>query len=164
MLTQKEHISVSHLTNFVCRKEENPQLDERYWKLLSDLLSHFVNAKASDRTPTIRVPLILAFSAAFQSFSDASNWENQKALSLYSTIQTCLQLLSQPTFTFAYRPPMDHLFTTFENIISVMDEHINKHGVEANKLLAEFAKMANIITPQLDALMLTSANQRKVCG
>lgn len=59
---------------------------------------------------------------------------------------------------------MDHLFTTFENIISVMDEHINKHGVEANKLLAEFAKMANIITPQLDALMLTSANQRKVCG
>jgi hypothetical protein len=58
---------------------------------------------------------------------------------------------------------MDHLFTTFENLISVMDEHMDKHGAEANMLLAEFAKMANIITPQLDALMLTSANQRKVC-
>jgi hypothetical protein len=44
-----------------------------------------------------------------------------------------------------------------------MDEHMDKHGAEANMLLAEFAKMANIITPQLDALMLTSANQRKVC-
>jgi len=147
---------------YLFRKEENPQLDERYWKLLSDLLRHYVNSKASDRIPTIRVPLILSFSAAFQNFQETNGWDAQKLISLYRSIQDCLQLLSQPALAFAYRPAMDQLFTTFENLIQVIDGQMIIDGSERNQLLVELMRAANIIIPNLESHMLTSANQRKV--
>lgn len=150
------------LTYCGCRKEENPQLDGRYWELLRDILSHFVVARASDRIPAIRVPLILAFAAVFNNYSELRSLHHEKVLSLYRAVHDCLGLLSQPTFTFAYRPPIDQLFTTFEYLISVIDEELNKEGTGNEILLAEFVKMANLIMPQLEAHMLTSANQRKV--
>jgi len=143
------------------KKEENPQLDGRYWELLRDILSHFVVARASDRIPAIRVPLILAFAAVFNNYSELRSLHHEKVLSLYRAVHDCLGLLSQPTFTFAYRPPIDQLFATFEYLISVIDEELNKEGTGNEILLAEFVKMANLIMPQLEAHMLTSANQRK---
>lgn len=137
-------------------------MDERYWKLLSDLLRHYVNSKASDRIPTIRVPLILSFSAAFQNFQETKGWDDQKVISLYRSIQECLQLLSQPALAFAYRPAMDQLFTTFENLIQVIDSQIIMDGSERNQLLIQLIKSANIIIPNLESHMLISANQRKV--
>jgi hypothetical protein len=89
-------------------------------------------------------------------------YDMQKATQLYSTIHSCLQLLSHPTFAFAYRPQMEQLLSTFESLISAIDMQLDNESSENNALLANFIAMANIIVPQLDAHMLTSANQRKV--
>ncbi|KAJ2964681.1 hypothetical protein NQZ79_g420 [Umbelopsis isabellina] len=143
------------------KKEENPQLDVRYWNLFDSILTHFHNAKTSNRIPVIRVPLILAFSASYQNFHELKTDDVQKITHLYDTIQNCLQLLSQPTFAFAYRPQMEQLLSTFESLIWALDAQMGAQSLENKDLLASFVEMANIIVPQLDAHMLTSANQRK---
>lgn len=137
-------------------------MDVRYWSLFDSILTHFVNAKTSSRIPVIRVPLILAFSASYQNCHELKSDDAQKITHLYGTIHDCLHLLSQPTFAFAYRPQMEQLLTTFESLIWALDTQMSDQSLENKELLVNFVKMANIIVPQLDTHMLTTANQRKV--
>ncbi|RUS34818.1 hypothetical protein BC938DRAFT_478344 [Jimgerdemannia flammicorona] len=109
---------------------ETPYLHAAYWALFKDILEHYVSStkrKFNDRNshtssssfPTIRVPVILAFAAVVERFTNSKSG-SADTIQLLETAQACFHYLSTE-LSASYRPTIEHFSTLIFNILEALE-------------------------------------------